>query len=776
MQKNIWQPHYADVRSLDHFVDLATPIWIFDVDDHRVWWANSAAVGFWEAASLEELQGRDFSSDSETVRTRLRQIVSHAKGGERIQDTWTLYPNNAPKTVILSFLPVCIEHGKSAVLIEVKQFVDQSADEEAIRILEAARTSALLVSTFSNDGRLLAQNPAALTCYGAPLIGLNGNDMAGRLKDPLIAEQLLEIAQSGKSIDTEQVVHTQNGQKVHRIRARQGRDPVTGAFVTVVSEEDVTEQASLRLRMQEMNTQLEATVAERTKRLRESEERYALATQSAAIWDWDIPRDHLYVSPSFIEALGYDQEEFRDALATSSIVDYVHPDDLASYIAELERHLEDPARPFDHEHRFKTGAGEYRWFHGHGKCLTDEAGNALRSVGLLTDVTERKELEVSLLAAQRLEAIGQLSGGIAHDFNNLLTVIQGNAELLKIVDDPDHELAEAIKSAAQKGAELTRHLLAFSRKQTLRPRPVDLSVLVADMGKTLSRVLGEDIRVSTEISQDLWPVHADAAQIENAILNLAVNARDAMQRGGILRISCQNRSFSSVDLDVAKTGALQAGEYVEFAMSDTGEGMTEQALLHAFEPFFTTKEVGKGSGLGLSMVYGFSRQSGGEVLLDSTLGQGSKVSIFLPRSRANVPERQDAAPPRLIMGQGQRIHLLEDDQAVQSTLRGILEALNYQVTQSYDAGSAMQVMTGQEPPDLVLADVVLPGRESGLEFAKRIRRDFPQTKVILMSGYPQEQLVESSLDDVGFVFLGKPMEKAKLSEVLYQAFIEDCSV
>lgn len=763
--------HYLDHHSLKDFDHLATPIWIFDVDRHAIWWANPAAVLFWEASSFEDLQRRDFSSDSETVRTRLRQIVSHAKGGERIQDTWTLYPNDAPKTVILSFLPVMIDEGMSAVLIEVKQFVDRSADEESIRILEAARTSALMVSTFSTAGRLLAQNPAALTCYGAPLAGLQGNDMAGRLKDPQIAELLLEIADSGQSVDTEQVVRTQSGTRVHRIRARRGRDPVTGVFVTVVSEEDVTEQASLRLRMQELNTQLEAKVAERTKRLRESEERYALATQSAAIWDWDIPSDHLYVSPSFVETLGYEAEEFRTALASSSIVDYVHPDDLASYMAELERHLEDPDVPFDHEHRFKTGSGDYRWFHGHGKCFADADGNAIRSVGLLTDVTDRKALEASLLAAQRLEAIGQLSGGIAHDFNNLLTVMQGNAELLKIVDDPNHELADAIKSAAQKGAELTRHLLAFSRKQTLQPKPVNLSNLVADMGKTLSRVLGENIRVSTRTASDLWPVYADAAQVESAILNLAVNARDAMPNGGTLEISCRNRRFAPGELDVAKTGALQPGEYVEFVMRDTGEGMSDRALAHAFEPFFTTKDVGKGSGLGLSMVYGFSRQSGGEALLDSTLGQGSRVSIFLPRSTAVLPVQAASVPAELTQGQGQRIHLLEDDDAVQSTLRGILEALNYQVTQSYDAASAMQMVTSQMPPALVLADVVLPGGESGLDFANRVRKDYPEIKIVLMSGYPQEQLSGISPMDAGFVFLEKPMDKAKLSETLHKALL-----
>ena len=757
---------FSDHSSLKHFNQLATPIWVFDVDRHQVWWANPAALEFWEAKTLAELQQRDFSSDSDMVRMRLRQIVGQANGNERLQDTWTLYPNDAPKTVILSFLPVLIEKGVSAVLIEVKQFIDKSADEEAIRILEAAKASALMVSTFSLEGRLLAQNPAALSCYGRPSLAMNDNDMAGRLKDPAMAERLLEIARTGKSCDTEQVVWTQNGARVHRIRARRGRDPVTGAFVTVVSEEDVTEQASLRLRMQELNTELEARVAERTSRLRDSEERYALATQSAAIWDWDVQRDHLYVSPSFIKSLGYEAGPFREPLSSARIADFIHPDDLSSCLAELERHLQEPCQAFEHDLRLKTGSGGYRWYQGSGRCLCDRDGTPVRSVGLLTDISDRKELEASLFAAHRLEAIGQLTGGIAHDFNNLLTVMQGNAELLKVVDDPKHELAEAIKVAAQKGAELTRHLLAFSRKQTLVPKPVDLARLVSQMGRTLPRLLGEEISVKISIAADLWPAYADASQVENAILNLALNARDAMPSGGQLHILCRNRPIAAVEPGDSKAAALQPGDYVEFVMSDSGQGMPQVDLDRAFEPFFTTKEVGKGSGLGLSMVYGFSRQSGGDTQLQSEPGQGTQVSVFLPRSN-QLPPGLVCAPQAVVRpGQGESIHLLEDDSAVQSTLRGILESLKYRVSLSSDAATALQVMSVGPPPDLILADVVLPGGESGLEFAKRISTIFPKTKVVLMSGYPQDQLSDASAE-VGHVFLQKPMEKAQLSETLH---------
>lgn len=761
--------HFASYGSLGHFTQLATPIWIFDVDNHKMWWANPAGVLFWEAENLQELLLRDFSTDSDMVRARLRQIIRHGSGSERIQDTWTLYPNDAPKNVVLSFMPISVENGTNAVFIEVKQFANDYADADSLRILEAARASALMVSSFSAEGRLLTQNPAALTCFGPPRTGVHGNEMASRLKDPDVADQLLQTAQSGKSQDIEQLVWTLAGARVHRIQARRGRDPVTGVFVTVISEEDVTEQNAMRLRMQSLNEQLERKIEERTKRLQASEERYALATQSAAIWDWDLEKNHLFVSPSLIEALGHEPDVFREALAASSIAEFLHPDDVASYMAELERHLKEPEAPFRHEHRFRTGCGDYRWFHGQGKAIVGAEGRAVRSVGILTDISERKELEASLFAAQRLEAIGQLTGGLAHDFNNLLTVILGNAELLDMIDTRNHESVDAIKDAAQRGADLTRQLLAYSRKQTLRPQPVDLSELVTNMSKTLLRNLGEGIEVSTKITGGLWPIHADVTQVESALLNLAINARDAMPQGGALEICCQNRR---IDESFALTGgskALRPGEYVEILLRDTGEGMSAATLERAFEPFFTTKKTGQGSGLGLSMVFGFSRQSGGGTLLDSTPGKGTTVSVFLPRHVTAPSARATSPSAELILGNGENIHLLEDDSAVQSTLRGILESLNYRVSQSHSAALAMRMIAQEPSPDLILADMVLPGSESGLQLVTSLSDTHPHIKTVLMSGSAKDQSEQDALASRGLVFLQKPMNKARLSQVLHEA-------
>jgi PAS domain S-box-containing protein len=739
---------------------------VFDVDRHKIWWANPAGIDFWEAHNLLELLDRDFSTDSDTVRTRLQQIVNSSSGSERIQDTWTLYPNGDPKTVSLSFLPIHIEANVNAVLIEVKQYFDNNTDNESLRILEAARASALMVSTFSADGRLLAQNPAALNCYGKTTSGLLGNDMVGRLKDPDVAKQLLSTATGGQSFDTEQEMRTQNGFRVHRILARRGRDPVTGAFVAVLSEEDITKQAILQRQMQELNERLESEVIERTRKLAESEERYALATQNAAIWDWDIEQDHLFVSPSFIEALKYDPSDFRAALASSGIADLVHPDDVGSYRAELDRHLNEPDVPFHHEHRFLMGTGEFRWFHALGKCVVDDAGAPKRSVGLLTDISDRKRLEASLFSAQRLEAIGQLTGGIAHDFNNLLTVVQGNAELLEIVDDPDHELAGQIIKAAQRGAELTRHLLAFSRKQTLLPRSVDLFDLVSTISKTLLRVLGEEISVTAQLEDNLWAIHADPTQVESAILNVALNARDAMPQGGKLFIECKNREIPGGGARSNIESSLQPGQYVEIVIRDTGQGMSESTLARAFEPFFTTKEVGQGSGLGLSMVFGFSRQSGGDATIQTAPDEGTTISITLPRSSSAQETKALTRPSDVIQGKGEHIHVLEDNPDVQKVIFETLEAMDYHVSLSSNAEAAMQAVSQKPHPDLILADVILPGGQSGLDFARQLGILYPGIKIILMSGYPEGPLTEVALVKEGYAFLQKPMERLLLSQTI----------
>ncbi|MEP6020848.1 MAG: ATP-binding protein [Paracoccaceae bacterium] len=753
---------------MQQFEALSTPIWIFDVDRHNLWWGNQAALEFWDARTLDELTARDFSSDSASVRTRLRQIVDGAGADGRLQDTWTLYPKNNPRTAVLSFQPVTIEENISAVMVEIVRLTEQQTNDEDIRIFEAARTSAFMISSFSTSGKLLVQNPAALNCYG-PVTEPNDTvpgDLGERFANKENARRILEAVQKNGEIDEDFNVLTLDGLRVHRICARRGRDPVTADFVVVLNEEDITDASRLRRRLVRLNEGLEAEVAERTSRLKESEERYALAARTAAIWDWNIADNSVFVSPSFIENLGYEPDEFMEKIHRSGTKAFVHPDETAAFRKGLINHLKNPGAPLQYEHRFVTRDGKAIWYHAQGITLHDDAGRAVRSVGLLTDISKRKSLEASLLSTQRLEAIGQLTGGIAHDFNNLLTVIQGNAQLLELNEFIDSELTASIVSAAEKGAELTRHLLAYSGKQTLLPRQIDLGELLETMRKTILRVLSEDISVQIEVPDDPIRIFADQNHLESALLNLALNARDAMPRGGTLTLMCRPMLHDDPNVERVTCPNAATGGCVEICISDTGTGMSSEVAERAFEPFFTTKDVGKGSGLGLSMVLGFSRQSNGDANITKNKHGGATVSIFLPRSVENSIAPTTHAIPRNFSGNGELVHLVEDDPDVRAAMRRLLETLNYRVIQSSSAAEAETTLKRKIEPDIHLVDVVLPGGVNGLEFTQSLREADPTARVILMSGFPKLNLPDETKIDPSLAFLQKPVESHVLSQAL----------
>jgi CheY-like chemotaxis protein len=363
-----------------------------------------------------------------------------------------------------------------------------------------------------------------------------------------------------------------------------------------------------------------------------------------------------------------------------------------------------------------------------------------------------------------MEAVGQLTGGVAHDFNNLLAVIMGNAELLTTASRGEAvTLAQRIVRAAQRGGELTQRLLAFSRRQPLRPQTIDLGVLARDMTELIERTLGETITVETDAAPGLWPALADPGQVENALLNLAINARDAMAGGGRLVIRCRN-----VTLDesyVAHNPEAEPGEYVMLAVRDTGGGMTREVREHAFEPFFTTKEVGQGSGLGLSMVYGFAQQSNGYLAIDSTPGAGTEVSLYLPRATSAAPVVETPPPVESPRGRGETVLVVEDDADVRAMTVDMVESLGYRVVAAGDAAAALETLAA-EAVDLMLSDIVLPGGASGSELADRARERFPGLKVVFMSGYSADALRGRTGLPAGTLLLDKPFEKQALAKGL----------
>jgi PAS domain S-box-containing protein len=396
-----------------------------------------------------------------------------------------------------------------------------------------------------------------------------------------------------------------------------------------------------------------------------------------------------------------------------------------------------------------------------------DIGGRRAFVAAIQDITERKRAEAKLQQVQRLETIGQLTGGVAHDFNNLLMAMQVNLELLKemVEHDPDgNEYADAALASVARGAELTRRLLAFSRRQPLQPKVTDLNNLVTETVRILQRTLGEQIAIESVLQGDVWPIEVDRAQLENVLMNLAVNARDAMPLGGRLTIETLN---TELDEHYAAThGEVEPGDYVMLAVTDTGMGMTPQVLARAFEPFFTTKDVGRGSGLGLSMTYGFVKQSGGHVKLYSEPGEGTTIKIYFPRERRSV-QAEKARPVQPADRTGdEMILLIEDDPGVRQTVTALLQSLGYTVVVASDGPEAIQLVQGGIKPHLLLADIVLPKGMTGRQVSDAIGERLPGVKTLFMSGYTENAIIHHGRLDEGVVLLSKPFPRSELAEKL----------
>jgi nitrogen-specific signal transduction histidine kinase/ActR/RegA family two-component response regulator len=381
-------------------------------------------------------------------------------------------------------------------------------------------------------------------------------------------------------------------------------------------------------------------------------------------------------------------------------------------------------------------------------------------VGLVVtfrDITARKDLEEQLRQSQKMEAIGRLAGGIAHDFNNLLTAISGYCELLLMglgTGDPLRRICDEITKAADRAAALTRHLLAFSRKQVLQPKVLDLNAVVSAIDPMLRRLIGEDLELTILSAPTLGRVKADRVQIEQVLVNLAVNARDAMPRGGKLIIET-----ADVELDEAYVRRLvdvRAGSYVLLAVSDTGSGMDAETLAHIFEPFFTTKEPGKGTGLGLSTVYGIVKQSGGYIFVYSELNRGTTFKIYLPRVEEEVPLPDQNAVPAIPTEGWETVLLVEDEQPVRALVREILQRNGYAVLEAGHGREALQISDRYPGPiHLMVTDVVMPGI-SGCELAEHLASRRPDTKVLYVSGYTDNALLNHDMTDPTIAFLQKP--------------------
>jgi len=469
----------------------------------------------------------------------------------------------------------------------------------------------------------------------------------------------------------------------------------------------------------------------------------------------------LYGSPATTRLLGYELTEFVGRNA----IELIHPDDRAGVLLRLQDALAAPRAPVQVAARVRHKNGSWRYLEGVFTNLIDDP-----SVGAIVnnyrDVTDRRILEEQVMMSQKMEAIGRLAGGVAHDFNNILTAIGGYSDLLLADLPPDdrrrHDVEE-IHQATQRAAALTQQLLAFSRRQVLQPKVINLNALVPDIEKMLRRLIGEDILFATVLHPRLGNVRADPGQLEQVIVNLAVNARDAMSDGGRLTIETRN-----VELDEAYTAehpAVKPGRYVLLAVTDTGVGMDEETKARIFEPFFTTKVRGKGTGLGLATVYGIVQQTGGHIWPYSEPGRGTTMRVYLPRvdAPADPIEHPRDAAPETLRG-SETILVVEDEAPVRAVTRQLLERNGYTVLEAPDGAAALALVDGAAGGrhiDLLLTDVIMPGM-SGRELAAQLNARRPNLRVLFMSGYTDDAVVRHGMLEPGLAYLEKPFRPTAL--------------
>ncbi|WP_158007259.1 PAS domain-containing sensor histidine kinase [Rhizobium sp. AC44/96] len=495
----------------------------------------------------------------------------------------------------------------------------------------------------------------------------------------------------------------------------------------------------------------EITDRKRTEeKLAESEERFSIVAMMTtdAVWDWDIATGHVQWNSNMASVFGHEDVSVKDGFREWE--SKIHPDDRERVVSSVLAAIDGRAETWQEEFRFRRGTGIYAEVLDQAHIIRNAAGEATRMVGGIRDITETRLNEAKRLQAQRLEAIGQLTGGVAHDFNNLLTVIIGTAETLadEIADPRLSAIAQLNHKASRQSAALTRQLLTFAGRQPLEPASLSINRIIRAMEGLLSTALGETIILHLALDPAAGHVRADAAQLEASIMNLCINARDAMPEGGRLTIS-----------------TAQSGDDAVMRISDNGFGMDAETRAKAFEPFFTTKPFGKGSGLGLSMVYGFVRQSGGRIEIEAEPGMGTTIFMSFPRlASTEIPA--EPISNGMLDGGNERILVVEDDPMVREFAAGTLVSLGYFVTCANDATEALQILKADARFDLVFSDVVMPGPIDGDAMAVKIMTLYPNVPVVLATGYAD---VERICDTSRYRPLSKPYTRRQLAETLRAA-------
>lgn len=494
--------------------------------------------------------------------------------------------------------------------------------------------------------------------------------------------------------------------------------------------------------------------------LRRNEERLQLALSAAKMgtWDWDVESDRVVWSSGVAPLFGLPASDFNQRFA--DYLGLISEEDQGRVRAAIDLVLWGEANDYAIEHRVLWADGALHWLECKGRVYRSADGMPTRMAGTVADISERKLTEFSLRQseeqlrqAQKMEAIGRLAGGVAHDFNNLLTAIGGYSSLALLdfpVDDPRREYLEEIQRAGERGAYLTKQLLASGRKQVLSPRLIDINALLDGLASLLRRVIGEDVELEWTRGSAPAVVFADPGQIEQIMMNLAVNARDAMPQGGTLTLSSTHVELHAGD----SRGA--AGPHISLRVTDTGHGMDEATMQRMFEPFFTTKDPGQGTGLGLSTVYGIVQQLSGSIRARSVLGVGTEFEIYLPERERGLPSARPESVAPAVRGGDETVLLVEDEAQVRRLVHEVLQARGYQVLAATDAREAI-ALEEKYPAriDLLITDLIMPGM-SGRELAQHVTATRPEAKVLFISGYTDDALLRHGVTVPGTSFLQKP--------------------
>ncbi|MBC8116141.1 MAG: PAS domain S-box protein, partial [Candidatus Saccharimonas sp.] len=618
------------------------------------------------------------------------------------------------------------------------------SDERYLALFEYAPDGILIAD---RQSRYIDANPSICRMLGYSrdeLIGLNASDIVAPSEVGHIDSALASI------------IETADYHREWQFRRKDGS--IVSAEVIATAMPDGNLLAMIR----DVTERNRADAAHRR-----TEERVQFVLQSAhiGIWDMDCVSGALQWSDVMEAQHGLPSGAFDGTFETA--IEHIHPDDRAS-VQEIIANAMKTGSDFDELHR-TIRDGKVRWLSGAGRILLDERGEPLRAVGISQDVTERHTLEAQFQQAQKMEAVGRLAGGVAHDFNNLLTVILGFCELLLDGvgrDDPHRFDITEIQKAGTRAAALTMQLLAFSRKQIIELKLLDLNTILDGMRPMLGRLIREDVKILMGLRPRLGCVKADRGQVEQVILNLAVNAQDAMPNGGTLTIETAN-----IELDehyAAMHSAVTPGPHVVLTVTDSGVGMSTYVAEHLFEPFFTTKPEGQGTGLGLATVHGIAMRSGGSVNVYSEVGRGSSFKVYFPR----VPQETTSIDTPAALPQSgagtETVLVVEDADALRELTRRLLSTLGYTVLVAANADQATKLFDENPAIDVLLTDVVMPG-PSGPDLSQQLMKRRPWLKVVYMSGYTDEAIVQHGVLQPGIAFLHKPFTAGALGRKIREA-------